>query len=58
MIKSYLLLDQSEHTLVYLNKLVKKQSRHFVAYNLLGEEFLRNKKFNKAEEAYHLLYYL
>jgi len=52
MIKSYLLLDKSEQALVYLNKLVKKQSRHFVAYNLLGEVFMRNEKFNKAEEAF------
>ena len=52
MVKSYLLLDQSGNALSYLKSLVKDQKEHFVAYNLMGEVLLRDKKLADAEKAF------
>ncbi len=52
MVKSYLLLDQSGNALSYLNKVVREKKDHFVAYNLMGEVFLRDKKLIDAEKAF------
>ncbi len=52
MVKSYLLLDEPENALSYLKSVIENQKEHFVAYNLMGEVFLRNKKLVDAEKAF------
>ena len=52
MVKSYLLLEQSDNALTYLQDVVNNQKAHFVAYNLMGELYLRSKNLEKAEKAF------
>ena len=45
-------MGQPEKALSYLKDVVENQKEHFVAYNLMGEVFLRNKKRIEAEKAF------
>ncbi len=52
LVKSYLVLGQVENAISFLTAVVKDLPDHFVAYNLLGEVFLRNKRLSEAEKAF------
>lgn len=52
MVKSYLVLKQSDKALAKLQQVVKQQPDHFVAYNLIGGAYLNEQKFAEAKTAY------
>jgi len=52
LIKSYLAQNQLDQAISFLNKMVKRKEDNFVAYNLLGELYLRVDKGVAAEKAF------
>jgi len=52
MVKSYLVLKQSDKAIAKLQQIIKQQPDHFIAYNLLGGAYLNEQKFNEAKAAY------
>ncbi len=52
LIKSYIALDKIASAIEQLQKTVKHDGKHFVAYNLLGELYLRQGKLSEAERAF------
>ncbi|WFP51100.1 tetratricopeptide repeat protein [Methylomonas sp. EFPC3] len=52
MVKSYLVMKQSDKALAKLQQIVKQQPDHFVAYNLIGGAYLNEQKFAEAKAAY------
>ena len=52
MVKSYLVLKQSDKAIGKLQQVVKQQPDHFIAYNLMGGAYLNDQKFSEAKTAY------
>ncbi len=50
--KSYMGLEQANEALKQIEKAVKSDPNHFLAYNLLGELHLSQKRFKEAESAF------
>jgi len=52
MVKSYLVLKQSDKAIGKLQQVIKQQPDHFIAYNLMGGAYLNEQKFADAKTAY------
>jgi len=52
LINSYLALNKDEKAISYLKKINKKSKDNFIAYNLLGDLFLKNHQLDNAEKAF------
>ncbi len=53
MVKSYIAQQQPTNAAKYLQGLVKKETDHFVAYNLLGEVYTHQQKYKPAAKAFN-----
>lgn len=53
LIKSYIALDRIDQAIDQLNKIIKRDGSHFVAYNLLGEVYLQDRKLKEADRAFN-----
>jgi len=52
LIKSYIALDQFRHAQSFLKKLIKNDKDHFIAYKLLGDLYLQQKKWHEADKTF------
>lgn len=52
LINSYLALEKDEKAISYLKKNTKKNKDNFIAYNLLGDLFVKNHQLDDAEKAF------
>lgn len=52
LVKSHLALKEKDRVLKKLQKISNKQPQHLAAFNLMGDVYLSEKQYKKAEQAY------